>query len=213
MFKSQTTPAWFRYSVPSTPTERHNCYNSGPVVHLEPSKELIVFIRVENGQVGKVRSFGGNCQIDSDGVPVIELTGVTPAASIALLDSLLPSHKSAFAAISLHADPAAEAYLLKTAKSGPTADARGQALFWLANRAGRLAAPAIRGAIEDDPEVKVKERAVFALSQLPRDEGIPLLIDVAKNNRSPQVRRKAMFWLGQSKDPRALKFFEELLAR
>jgi hypothetical protein len=25
------------------------------------------------------------------------------------------------------------------------------------------------------------------------------------------VRKQAMFWLGQSKDPRALKFFEEIL--
>jgi hypothetical protein len=27
------------------------------------------------------------------------------------------------------------------------------------------------------------------------------------------VRKQAMFWLGQSKDPRALKFFEEILSR
>jgi hypothetical protein len=26
------------------------------------------------------------------------------------------------------------------------------------------------------------------------------------------VRKEAMFWLGQSKDPRATKFFEDLLA-
>jgi HEAT repeat protein len=52
---------------------------------------------------------------------------------------------------------------------------------------------------------------VFALSQLPRDEGVPKLIDVARNNRNREVRRQAMFWLGQSNDPRALKFFEEVL--
>jgi len=27
------------------------------------------------------------------------------------------------------------------------------------------------------------------------------------------VRREAIFWLGQSKDPRALAFFEEVLTR
>jgi HEAT repeat protein len=73
--------------------------------------------------------------------------------------------------------------------------------------------PTIRGAIDNDPEFRVKERAVFALSQLPKDEGVPLLIEVAKSNRSPEVRKKAMFWLGQSRDPRATKFFEELLRR
>ena len=54
---------------------------------------------------------------------------------------------------------------------------------------------------------------MFALSQLPKDEGVPKLIDVARTNRNPAVRRQAMFWLGQSRDPRALEFFEEVLAR
>jgi hypothetical protein len=42
---------------------------------------------------------------------------------------------------------------------------------------------------------------------------VPLLIDQARNNKNPAVRKQAMFWLGQSKDPRALKFFEEILTR
>jgi HEAT repeat protein len=54
---------------------------------------------------------------------------------------------------------------------------------------------------------------VFALSQLPKDEGVPKLIEVARTNRNPQVRKQAMFWLGQSKDARAVKFFEEILGR
>jgi HEAT repeat protein len=90
---------------------------------------------------------------------------------------------------------------------------RGEALFWLAQKAGRKAAGAITDAIEQDPETKVKERAVFALSQLPTDEGVPRLIDVARANRNPAVRKQAIFWLGQSRDPRALAFFEEILAR
>jgi HEAT repeat protein len=52
---------------------------------------------------------------------------------------------------------------------------------------------------------------VFALSQLPKDEGVPLLIQQARTNKNAAVRKQAMFWLGQSKDPRALKFFEEIL--
>ena len=52
---------------------------------------------------------------------------------------------------------------------------------------------------------------MFALSQLPRDESVRRLIDVARTNRNPEVRKQAMFWLGQSQDPRALAFFEEVL--
>jgi HEAT repeat protein len=68
-------------------------------------------------------------------------------------------------------------------------------------------------AIEKDPDTQVKKHAVFALSQLPKEEGVPLLIDVARKNRNPVVRKQAMFWLGQSNDPRALQFFEEVLAQ
>jgi hypothetical protein len=49
------------------------------------------------------------------------------------------------------------------------------------------------------------------LSQLPKDEGVPLLINVARTHSNPAVKKQAMFWLGQSKDPRALTFFEEIL--
>jgi hypothetical protein len=36
---------------------------------------------------------------------------------------------------------------------------------------------------------------------------------VAQENKSREVRKQAMFWLGQSKDPRALEFFEKILTQ
>ena len=72
---------------------------------------------------------------------------------------------------------------------------------------------AIAGAIENDPDTDVKKKAVFALSQMPKDEGVPKLIEVAKTNHNREVRKQAMFWLGQSNDPRALEFFEQVLSR
>ena len=54
---------------------------------------------------------------------------------------------------------------------------------------------------------------MFALSQMPKEESVPRLIEVARTNRNPEVRKQAMFWLGQSDDPRALKFFEEILKK
>jgi len=70
-----------------------------------------------------------------------------------------------------------------------------------------------RDAIAEDPETEVKRKAVFALSQLPKDEGIPQLIQVARTNRNPEVRKQAIFWLGQSNDPRALSFIEEIVLK
>ena len=101
--------------------------------------------------------------------------------------------------------------LIAMAKNDASSSVRGQALFWLAQKAGKKAGPAIEDAIRDDPETDVKRKAVFALTQMPKDEGVPLLIEVARTNRNPAVRKQAIFWLGQSKDPRALDFIEKIL--
>jgi HEAT repeat protein len=108
-------------------------------------------------------------------------------------------------------DAEATTRLIATARAHASGRVRGDALFWLAQRAGARIASTIADAIANDPETEVKKRAVFALSQLPKDEGVPLLIQIARTNRNPEVRKQAMFWLGQSKDQRAIAFFEEIL--
>ena len=57
----------------------------------------------------------------------------------------------------------------------------------------------------------LRVQAVFALTLGPRDAGVPALISIARSYRRPELRKKALFWLGQSEDPRALALFEELL--
>ena len=63
----------------------------------------------------------------------------------------------------------------------------------------------------NDPEREVKRRAVSALQQLPNGEGIPLLIQLAKTSHNVEVRKQAMSSLAQSRDQRAVAFFEEVL--
>jgi hypothetical protein len=103
--------------------------------------------------------------------------------------------------------------LLELARRDPSAEVRGQALFWLGQKAGARAAAALESAVSDDPDRDVRKKAVFAISQLPKDEGVPKLIALARTHRDPGVRKQAMFWLGQSGDPRAVAFFEEVLTK
>lgn len=115
-------------------------------------------------------------------------------------------------ALSQSGQPAGMAAVLDAARTDKDPRIRSRALFWVAQKAaGQQPREAINRAIENDPERSVKEQAVFALSQLPEDQGVPLLINVARNNPDPSVRKKAFFWLGQSKDPRALEFFAQVL--
>jgi hypothetical protein len=108
-------------------------------------------------------------------------------------------------------EPEAVDTTIAVAKSDRSAHVRAQAFFWLAQKAGKKAIGAMVEAIDNDPDTEVKRRAVFGLHQMPNGEGIPKLIEVARSNKNTAVRKQAMFWLGQSKDPRALGFFEELL--
>jgi hypothetical protein len=101
--------------------------------------------------------------------------------------------------------------LISMARNDSDTEVRGQALFWLAQKASRDAGKAISDAIENDPESRVREKAVFALSQMPKDEGVPLLIKYAKTHKDPRVRKQAIFWLGESRDPRALDFLEQVV--
>lgn len=121
--------------------------------------------------------------------------------------------KQAMFALSVSDQDQAVDELIHFARNDSSVPVRRQALFWLAQKAGKKATATLTAAIEQDPDTQVKKHAVFALSQLPKDEGIPLLIGVARNNTNHAVRKQAMFWLGQSNDPRALEFFEEVLAK
>lgn len=117
-------------------------------------------------------------------------------------------------ALSINSEPQALQAMIRAAKSDGSSHVRGQALFWLAQKAQQKAAvEAITDAVENDPETEVKKKAVFAVSQMPPEQGTPLLIRLAQTNKNREVRKQAMFWLGQSRDPRALQFFEQVLAR
>lgn len=103
--------------------------------------------------------------------------------------------------------------VIAAARSDRSPRIRGQALFWLAHEAGMKAAGPIQQSIEQDPDREVKRRAVSALRQIPNNEGVPALIELARTSRDGEVRKQAMSTLGQTRDPRAIAFFEQILKR
>jgi len=93
-------------------------------------------------------------------------------------------------------------------------EARRQAVFWVSEAAGEAATRGLDSLAGDrGSDEEIRKQAIFALSQRPTDESVPVLIRIAKTNPDPELRRTALFWLGQSEDPRVLALFEELLTR
>lgn len=93
-------------------------------------------------------------------------------------------------------------------------EVRTQSVFWLSQIAGEAVTAnlvALTGEAAQDREIR--KQAVFALSQRRGEEGVTALIQIARTNRDPEIRKNALFWLGQSHDPRALALFEEILSK
>jgi hypothetical protein len=174
-----------------------------------------VVLTLQGGRVRTLRTFVGEPREPSSGTD-LGVVGVKEGT-----DYLLALAESGDAAVGEDAIlPAALAdsvaiwpSLLRIARDDRRPhDVREQATFWLSQFATEKAL----GRRSDDEEqetddVEDREQAVFALSQLENRAGVPALIQIARSHRLSQVRRKALFWLGQSGDKRALALFEELL--
>jgi hypothetical protein len=216
---------WVGIRVTTIPVRQEWCSEGArPIrVALEPARSMLVLARLEAGALTDLRAVGDNCEVDGGGVPVLLLEGATADASANWLRGVLGRTSAgrqerriagrAMNALAWTDGRAAVDALIEVARRDTSQERRGKALFWLSQRAGQEAVAAISGAIDNDPDTEVKKKAVFALSQLPQDQGVPLLIQVARTHANRQVRRQAMFWLGQSRDARALSFFEDVLRR
>lgn len=116
-------PAWIAYAVPMAEGEHHTCGGWNNKVMLEGAKELILFYRVEQGEVKRLRTLSEECEIDAGNMPVYWLTNVNAAESVAWLQSL-SAQSQWINAISMHRDPAAVAALIaivereRTSKQG-----------------------------------------------------------------------------------------------
>ncbi len=89
---------------------------------------------------------------------------------------------------------------------------RKKALFW----AGQTGVATSELAVLYDRmnDAEMKDQMIFVFSQRGRDAAaMDKLFAIARADRDPELRKKAIFWLGQSRDPRAQKFLEDLINR
>lgn len=183
-----------------------------------------VYAAVRDGRVRQLQFASEGCPVQAGKRSVLWLDGVTPAASVELLARLAARRgnqkgderddeiaERALAGLAFHADPAAPLALVHLGREGESEELRAQSLFWLAQTDAPQAARWIREAIARDPASEVREQGVFALSQL--EDGAPELLALLRESDDREVKRQAIFWLGQSDDPRATAELERLLTR
>jgi HEAT repeat protein len=104
-----------------------------------------------------------------------------------------------------------ERWLLSVAlDAGQTEEVRKQALFW-ASQSG-VALTEIVGLYDRMRDPELREHLIFVLSQRMREPAaMDKIIEIARRDPDRRMREKALFWLGQSRDPRAAQVLREVI--
>ncbi len=88
---------------------------------------------------------------------------------------------------------------------------RKKALFWV----GQSDSPGVDlyNLYEKMPSREMKEQLIFVYSQRDEKAAVDKLFSIARTETDAKLRSKAIFWLGQSGDPRAADFLASLLEK
>jgi TolA-binding protein len=106
-----------------------------------------------------------------------------------------------------------EQWLLDVAvDNNETVEIRKQALFWAAQNRG-IAFERLAQLYDRTNDTEIKEQLIFGFSQRNSREAVDKLMSIARTDRDREMRKKAIFWLGQSRDPRVMDFLAELIGK
>jgi hypothetical protein len=196
-------------------TESDRPATGGGTVKLEGPADMYVLLRVADHHVGRVVTLTDDCQVDAGGLPVIWLTDVNPAESVALLSGIVTAadlgardvHEpadGAIRAIAMHADTSADKALASFVALDKPESLRAKTAFWLGNARGAAGVEVLKRMAKTDMSQKVRDQVTFALSQSQEKDALDELIRMAKQDDNAHVRSQALFWLGQKAGQRAV---------
>jgi HEAT repeat protein len=95
-----------------------------------------------------------------------------------------------------------------------SSDVRGQAL-WTAGQAGIAGSElvAVYDRLTERADAEVKEKLIWVMSESRDRVATDKLIEIAQKDRDVEMRKKALFWLGQKNDPRIRQILADILTR
>ncbi len=87
---------------------------------------------------------------------------------------------------------------------------RKKALFWAGQAHSVDIADLVR-LYDSMNDREMKEQLIFVYSQRREEAALDKLFQIGKNDPDRELRKKAIFWIGQSRSPRAAQFLQELI--
>jgi HEAT repeat protein len=86
---------------------------------------------------------------------------------------------------------------------------RKQALFWAGQ--GDVPIADLASLYSSITDREMREQVIFVYSQRDDSAAADRLLEIARRDPDPELRKKALFWLGQSSDPRAAKALQDII--
>src|SRR5438045_9759155 len=109
--------------------------------------------------------------------------------------------------------PEAMRMLIELSRDKATSiEARKNALFW-AGQNGADVRQLVGLYDEMKGQTEIQNQLIFVFSQRRDRDAIDKLMDIASSDPDRDLRKQAIFWLGQSHDPRVQKFLLDLINR
>lgn len=104
------------------------------------------------------------------------------------------------------------AELAQLVRDGDAAlETRRQALYWLGET--DIPTKELAAVYEALRPFALRQHFTYVVSQRRDDVAVDKLIDIAQHDPDLEVRKQAMYWLGQTQNPKALKFLRDLITR
>ncbi|HYW08945.1 MAG TPA: M56 family metallopeptidase [Longimicrobium sp.] len=165
--------------------------------------EVTIFFGMEGtGKAPRaMRIRGADLPVELEGAPVVWLGSAPPEQSLGLLDVVYTQVPAAVirgeiaAAASLHAGPAALAFVERVLRTDRDAEVRAEAAFWLQHQRTPGALALLELTAVSDSSPKVREEAVTGIAKTGTPEARAALARLERGAPQLAVRREAGDWL------------------
>ncbi len=101
-------------------------------------------------------------------------------------------------------------YIASASREDQDVELKLMAVQSLMNMDSDKAFPILERIVRTNPDSRMRDKALFVVSQCAHPGRVALLVEAAKSDSNPDIREKAVFWLGQSDSREALKALKAL---
>jgi len=90
-------------------------------------------------------------------------------------------------------------------------EVRRKAVFWAGQ--GHASVADISALYKSAKDQRLREHVIFVLSQRDEEAATTQLMSIAREDPDREMRKKALFWLGQKNDPRVTKLITDMVLK